>query len=168
MKKRNLTVSKLLSITMLSAVLSSATSSGTPFLQAQVVHAEETTPSEGEGDNTQKPEIKEIRFDKTELTLKEGETSTLTVTVVPEVVTPETTTAGAISAGALAWSSSNEDAAKVENGVVTAVKEGTAVIKAALESNPDITASCNVTVTAASTGNPGDGSGDGSGSGNPG
>lgn len=164
MKKRNLTVSKLLSITMLSAVLSSA-SAGTPFLQAQVVHAEETTPSEGEGGSIQEPEIKEIHFDKTELALKEGETATLAVIALPQAVIPDTTTSGAItssgaiSAGALIWSSSNEAAAKVENGVVTAVKEGTAVIKAALKSNQDITASCNVTITAAGTGNPGDGSG---------
>ena len=136
MKKRNLTVSKLLSITMLSAVLSSSASTGTPLFQAQVVHAEETKPSEGDGDSTQKPEIKEIHFDKPELTLKEGETSTLSVTavlqtVVPQTVLPQTTTSGsittsgAISAGALIWSSSDETVAKVENGVATAVKEGT-------------------------------------------
>ena len=49
----------------------------------------------------------------------------------------------------LQWTSSNESIATVDaNGLVTAVAEGEVVITATLESNPAISATCNVTVTA--------------------
>ena len=49
----------------------------------------------------------------------------------------------------LHWTSSNESIATVDaNGLVTTIAEGEVVITATLESNPAISATCNVTVTA--------------------
>ena len=49
----------------------------------------------------------------------------------------------------LEWTSSNESVATVDaNGLVTTIAEGEVVITATLESNPAISATCNVTVTA--------------------
>ncbi|MDE7097202.1 MAG: Ig-like domain-containing protein, partial [Muribaculaceae bacterium] len=76
-----------------------------------------------------------ITLSQTEATIEEGKTATLTATVAPENATDKTVT----------WSSSNEAVATVKDGVVTAVKPGTAVITAAAG---DETAECTVTVTA--------------------
>lgn len=76
-----------------------------------------------------------IELDQTTLTLNEGDTATLTATVGPEGAAPFVN-----------WSSSDEDVAKVEDGVVTAVGAGTATITAASASVPDLTATCKVTV----------------------
>ena len=54
------------------------------------------------------------------LTLKEGETGTLTATILPDDATAQD----------VQWSSDNEAIATVKDGVVTAVKEGTATITA--------------------------------------
>ena len=72
----------------------------------------------------------------TELSLKAGESATLTATV---------------SSGSVKWSSDNEKIAKVENGKVTAVAEGTANITAAATEDEKTTAVCKVTVTKADT-----------------
>lgn len=61
-----------------------------------------------------------VTLDKTSGTLNEGETVTLTATVMPEDATDKTVT----------WASSNSNVATVANGVVTAVAPGTAVITA--------------------------------------
>ena len=66
--------------------------------------------------------------------LEEGETLELTAAVLPDDATDP----------AVTWESDKPDVASVENGVVTAVKEGTAVITATAG---DKTASCSVTVT---------------------
>ncbi|MGM9764292.1 MAG: Ig domain-containing protein [Candidatus Cryptobacteroides sp.] len=86
--------------------------------------------------------VESIALDKTNLELASGKTATLTATVAPANATNK----------AVKWSSLNEAIATVENGVVTAVAEGTAIITATSEENPAITATCEVTVTAASTG----------------
>lgn len=86
--------------------------------------------------------IKSIALDKTTLEIAAGRTATLKATVAPANATNK----------AVSWSSSNAAIATVENGVVTAVAEGTAIITAASEENPAITATCEVSVTAASTG----------------
>lgn len=78
-----------------------------------------------------------IKLDQTALSLSEGDTATLTTTVGPEGTSPFVN-----------WSSSDEDVATVEDGVVTAVGAGTATITAASASVPDLTATCEVTVTA--------------------
>ena len=77
-----------------------------------------------------------VTLDKTTLSLTEGESATLTATVEPENATDK----------AIVWTSSDNAVATVENGVVTAVKAGTATITAACGSAK---AECTVTVTAA-------------------
>ena len=77
-----------------------------------------------------------VTLDKTELSLTEGESATLTATVEPENATDK----------AIVWTSSDNAVATVENGVVTAKSEGTATITAACGSAK---AECTVTVTAA-------------------
>ena len=80
-----------------------------------------------------------VTLDKTTLSLTEGESATLTATVEPENATDK----------AIVWTSSDNAVATVENGVVTAVKAGTATITAVCGSAK---AECTVTVTAAPAG----------------
>ena len=79
--------------------------------------------------------VEKVALDKTSVTLKAGESATLTATVSPDDATDKTVT----------WTSSNEDVATVSNGVVIAIKVGTATITAQAG---DKTATCNVTVDA--------------------
>lgn len=74
-----------------------------------------------------------ITLNKTSLTLKEGESETLTATVSPSDATDKTVT----------WTSSNTAVATVSNGKVTAKAVGTATITAKAG---DKTATCTVTV----------------------
>lgn len=69
------------------------------------------------------------------LSLTEGESGTLTATIAPENATDKTVT----------WSSSDNAVATVENGEVTAVGHGTAVITATAGG---VSGSCTVTVNA--------------------
>ncbi len=77
-----------------------------------------------------------VTLDKAELTLEKGSTGTLKATVEPQNATNNTVT----------WSSSNPEVATVDNGVVTAVSAGTAIITAKAG---DKTATCTVTVAKA-------------------
>ena len=77
--------------------------------------------------------VESVTLNKTELTLEPEGTETLIATVKPDNATDKTVT----------WSTSNAAAATVTNGVVTAVAEGTAVIKASVGGKE---ASCTVTV----------------------
>ena len=77
-----------------------------------------------------------VTLSETALSLTEGESATLTATVEPENATDK----------AIVWTSSDNAVATVKNGVVTAVKAGTATITAACGSAK---AECTVTVTAA-------------------
>ena len=79
-----------------------------------------------------------VTLDKTELSLTEGASASLTAAVTPADTTDK-----------LAWTSSNEDVATVKDGTVTAVKAGTAIITAACGAAAD---TCTVTVTAAPAG----------------
>lgn len=79
-----------------------------------------------------------VTLDKTELSLTEGASASLTAAVTPADTTDK-----------LAWTSSNEDVATVKDGTVTAVKAGTAIITAACGSAK---AECTVTVSAAPAG----------------
>ena len=73
-----------------------------------------------------------ISLDKSELSLKAGESATLTAKV---------------SRGSVKWSSDNEKIAKVSDGKVTAVAEGSTVIKAISSEDGKVSAFCKVTVS---------------------
>ena len=81
---------------------------------------------------------KSISLSATKLTLTAGgDTATLTATISPDNATDKS----------VIWSSDNTAAATVDsNGVVTPVKEGTAVITAKCNANPEVKATCTVTV----------------------
>lgn len=83
-----------------------------------------------------------VTINKTETTLKVGNSETLTATVTPSDVTDNS----------IIWSTSDSAIATVENGVVTGVAFGTATITA--KSNKDNTklATCTVKVNKAATG----------------
>ena len=78
--------------------------------------------------------VSEVTLDKTELSLKEGESETLAATVKPDNADDKTVT----------WSSSAQTIATVEDGKVTAIKEGTATITAKAGEK---SATCKVTVS---------------------
>lgn len=83
------------------------------------------------------PIIPDINLDRSNITLVEETSETLTATTSPVGQT-------------VAWSSSDDTIASVTNGVVTAVAEGTAVITASMTyDGTAYTDTCNVTVTAA-------------------
>ena len=86
-----------------------------------------------EGDTV---EVTGVTLNKNELTLTEGNSEKLVATVTPDNATDKTVT----------WTSNKTDVATVENGVVTAVGEGTATIKATAGGYE---ASCVVTVNPA-------------------
>ena len=86
--------------------------------------------------------VTEVTLDKTELTLTEGETETLTATVKPDNADNRKVT----------WSSDKTDVATVDGaGKVTAVKAGEAVVTVTTEDGGK-TASCKVTVKAKAVG----------------
>lgn len=82
-----------------------------------------------------------ISLDKTALTIEEGEMEALKVAIEPT---------GA-SDPAVIWTSSNEKAAIVSDGVVKALTEGTTIITATTQDG-GFTAQCTVTVTAPDAG----------------
>ena len=79
----------------------------------------------------------EITLDSSELRMKKGQSELLRVTFGPEGATDT----------AITWSSSDASVATVNNGNVTAVGSGTAIITATLSSNEEVKAVCRVTVT---------------------
>ena len=78
-----------------------------------------------------------VTLNKSAVSLEEGKTETLTATVLPTNATNKDVT----------WKSSAPGVASVSNGVVTALKAGTAVITVTT-ADGGFTASCTVTVTA--------------------
>lgn len=77
--------------------------------------------------------VESVSLSEESLTLDEGETATLVVTILPEDATDKT----------VSWSSSNSSVATVSNGIVTAVKEGIATITATAGGK---SAQCTITV----------------------
>lgn len=86
-------------------------------------------------DSVDKP-ITSVVLDKKEATLQEGSNLTLHATINPSDTTDNKT---------LTWSSDNEDVATVEDGVVTAKSEGTAIITVKTEN--DLFDTCKITVS---------------------
>ena len=76
-----------------------------------------------------------IKLDKTTISIKVGETATLTPTIIPE----NATAIGVI------WSSDNKDIATVLDGVVTGIQPGSTTIMAITEDG-SFSAKCKVTV----------------------
>ena len=88
--------------------------------------------------------VSSISLDQSAVSLSVGGTETLTATVSPDDASDKSVT----------WSSSDTAVATVENGVVTAVAEGTATITVTAtngtdDTSDDKTATCTVTVTSA-------------------
>ena len=81
--------------------------------------------------------VESIAFANAEESLRVGETLTLSPTVMPSNATTK----------ALAWTSENEEAATVADGVVKGVSPGEAVITATATDGSGVSASCKVTVT---------------------
>ena len=84
-----------------------------------------------------------LTADRTTDDLEAGDTVNLTVGYNPEDTTDDK---------AVTWSSSDEDVAIVNDGVVTAVAGGTATITATSAANEDITAICEIRVLKHTTG----------------
>lgn len=78
--------------------------------------------------------VQDISLDKTELSLAENETYTLSATIFPASATDTS----------VEWSSSNDSVAKVVNGKITAVAEGECIITATAGKT---SASCRISVT---------------------
>ena len=81
--------------------------------------------------------VESIRLDKTSLSMKEGESATLRATVLPTDAANKNVT----------WTTSNASVAKVSDGTVTAVAEGTATITVTTNDG-GFQAKCTVTVEA--------------------
>lgn len=83
---------------------------------------------------TQKP--KSVTLSAQEVTLREGESETLTATFLPETTTLRD----------LIWESSDDSVATVENGRITAVSMGKTIITAKSTVNESVVARCEVNV----------------------
>ncbi|MDL2314940.1 Ig-like domain-containing protein [Bacteroidales bacterium OttesenSCG-928-C19] len=79
--------------------------------------------------------VSSISLNKTETTLLIGENETLTYTITPFDATNQN----------VIWSSDNTDIVSVDNGIVTAISQGTAIITVTTEDG-NKTSSCTVTV----------------------
>ena len=89
--------------------------------------------------------VRNLSLNETSLTMTVGDSKTLTATVEPDTATNKDVT----------WSSDTPGVATVNNGTVTAVAAGFATITAISADDPDITATCEVTVKEASDPDPG-------------
>lgn len=83
-------------------------------------------------------EVSSITLSETSKTVTEGDSFTLTATVLPGEATDKSIT----------WTSSNTSVATVSNGTVTTLTDGTTTITATSNSKSSIKGTCNVTVNA--------------------
>ena len=82
--------------------------------------------------------VKSITLNMDTLEMQVGDSRQLEATILPDNATDKS----------IEWTSSDKAVATVDaNGVVTAIKEGSAYIMVKSVSNPDVTAICEVTVT---------------------
>ena len=89
--------------------------------------------------------VESLSLSKNSLTMTVGDSKTLTATVEPDTATNKDVT----------WSSSDDSVATVADGAVTAVAAGSATITAISVDDPDIKATCAVTVKEAGNPDPG-------------
>lgn len=101
--------------------------------------SELTIVTEQEYEDNYNRKVTSVTLSQSTLSLRVGQTSTLTATVAPSDAINKT----------LTWSSSNTAVATIENGVVTAKSVGSATISAKTNDGSNITANCQVTVTPA-------------------
>ena len=89
--------------------------------------------------NVNKVQVEKVSISKSSITLNEGDTTTLTTTVLPDNASNKT----------IAWTSNNTSVATVDsNGKITAIKAGNATITATAADGSGISASCTITVKA--------------------
>ena len=88
------------------------------------------------------PVLREISLSNTKLTLVEGNTYQLKATPIPSNATDKN----------LRWRSSNEKIIKIDNGKITALKEGVATVRVDNQTG-NVYASCNVIVKSSSSRN---------------
>ncbi len=78
-----------------------------------------------------------IELSETQMEMRPGDFKVLTATVLPESASDNT----------LAWSSSAPEVADVQNGIILAYSNGTALVTAAATDGSGVTATCEVTVS---------------------
>ena len=87
--------------------------------------------------------VTDITLDLTTLTLEKGQQYNLNATISPSDATNKV----------VSWTSSNTSVASVDEGLITAISEGTANIIAKTTDGSNLSASCKVTVTDSSSSN---------------
>ncbi|ADL52767.1 Ig-like domain-containing protein [Clostridium cellulovorans] len=100
-----------------------------------------STSTGGSGTGTTTVSVTGVSLNKTSLSLTAGATQTLTATIAPTNATNKS----------ISWTSSNTSVATVSSGTITAISLGTAIITAKTTDGAK-TATCEVTVSASSTG----------------
>ena len=106
------------------------------------------TQKEEPAPNPSSVSVAAITLNPTSLTLTEGETSTITATISPSNASNQK----------VVWSSSDASVATINNGTVSGVSKGSAIITAMADDNGK-TATCSITVNAKSGGGGGNGGG---------
>ena len=108
------------------------------IIQVELITADGGDTKETESIKTEPPKVTSITLDKTNIDLVKGGTDTIVATVLPTDATDKT----------LTWTSSNEAVVTVDDdGNITAVGEGVAIITATSNEVSEVTASCNINVT---------------------
>ena len=108
------------------------------IIQVELVTAEGTDTKETNTIKTEPPKVTTITLDKTNIELLKGGTDKITASVLPENAMDKT----------LTWTSSNEAVVTVDNeGNITAIGEGVAIITVTSNEVNSVTANCNITVT---------------------
>ena len=89
-------------------------------------------------ENTSNRLIAELKLNKTAVSLEEGRSDSITVSIRPNDAANKT----------LSWTSSNPSVATVSNGTIRALKPGSATITVMTTDGSGLSATCGVTVTA--------------------
>ena len=111
-------------------------------IKVEATNANGTTSKESAIITTVEQKVTQIILNAETLTLENGETDTLTATVLPENASNKN----------VIWSTTNEDIVSVNNGTIQAVSPGTAKITAEAADGSGLKATCTVTVNQKVTG----------------